>query len=177
MQKFSKDWKPMNGAMQPLLPCGVPPLAALLDALRRERVPDATDPLRVGLFVQDTLASITLSDAPPGWIGLHALLNRPDTPAAVWRYILTHELLHSVVPPVVVNGKAIMHPPEFWAREQELAPERGAAWGWLWLNFHACLKKDTVRECVFVKPGWRRMMDGPRADMAQCRAVTADFVI
>jgi len=167
----------MKDGEQPLLPCVATPLAALLDATRRERIPDATAQLHVGLFVQDTLACITLPKGQPGWIGLHALLNRLDTPVEVLRYILTHELLHTVIPPHVVDGKTTAHPPEFWAREGELAPERKAAGNWLWLNFGIYLKEYAKREGVFVKPGWRKMMDGPRADMARCSAIAADFVL
>jgi len=167
----------MNGARQPLLPFVVTPLAVLLNAMRRERVPAVTTPLCVGFYVQAMLACIRLPGAQPGWIGLHALLKRTETPAEVLRYILTHELLYIVVPPGIVDGKPTAHPSEFWAREQEFAPERGATCGWLWLNFHACLKEGIKRDCKIVKRGWRRMMGRPRATMEHCRAMLTDFVL
>jgi hypothetical protein len=58
----------------------------------------------------------------------HPLLNRPDVPVEVVRFIAKHELTHLVVP----GG----HPPAFWRKELEAGPERYAVWSWLYQNLY-----------------------------------------
>ncbi len=81
-------------------------------------------------------AVITLSDA----------LDRPDVPEAVLRFLLRHEVLH------LAFAHRPMHPPAFWQREAELAPDREECWAWLWNNMGHCLERHDGREGVFVAP-------------------------
>jgi len=85
-------------------------------------------------------------------IYLHSLLNHPETPRTVVEFVLTHELLHLQIRPRVVVDRRVDHPPEFWAREAELAPRRRLCWAWLRLNFGECLKRDARRERLQILP-------------------------
>ena len=59
----------------------------------------------------------------------HPVLNRPDMPVEVVRFIAKHELTHLRVP-------AAGHPPEFWEAELAAGPERFAVWAWLNRNLN-----------------------------------------
>jgi len=100
-------------------------------------------------------------------ISLHPILNHPQTPELVIEYIFTHELLHLVVSPRKINGILKQHPPEFYDAEKRIFPESGRAWGWLILVFGDCLKRDSKKECVFVKRWWRRLMKLDRSSIDQ----------
>jgi predicted metal-dependent hydrolase len=67
-------------------------------------------------------------------IWLHDILNRPATPAQVFRHILIHELIHLTVEPREVDQKVTDHPPEFWEIERRLSPERKQVWHWIWFQ-------------------------------------------
>lgn len=74
-------------------------------------------------------------------IYVHQILNHSDTPVEVVTLICKHELLHIRIPPVVEGKKTTQHPPEFWAAEEAMCPERNCAWCWIWVNLALCLKK------------------------------------
>jgi hypothetical protein len=62
----------------------------------------------------------------------HPILNRPDTPIEIVRFIAKHELAHIVRPGRwSASGHWEGHPPEFWELEYRLAPERWACWHWI----------------------------------------------
>ena len=63
-------------------------------------------------------------------VAFHPILNHPDVPIEVIRFIAKHELTHVVQPGNGDTG----HPPEFWAHEYRVAPERWAAWHWIRTN-------------------------------------------
>ncbi len=90
------------------------------------------------------------SDGADIW--LHTLLNHPETPERVLRFILIHELLHLEVPSREVEGKWCSHPPEFWARERELCPDRRLMWLWIYMNFDDCLHRDKDAQGILVRP-------------------------
>ena len=46
-------------------------------------------------------------------IRIHPLLDRPDVPRWVVRFVIYHELLHHVIPTSRRRGRRIHHPPEF----------------------------------------------------------------
>lgn len=62
-------------------------------------------------------------------IRVHPVLDRKWVPRYFVSYIVHHELVHHVVPPVRVAGRAFVHPPEFLRREREFRQyERALAW-------------------------------------------------
>jgi len=64
-------------------------------------------------------------------IYIHPALSRPETPPEVLRFIIKHELLHIEVPSVRSGRRVLHHPPAFWEREWEIAPESRECWAWL----------------------------------------------
>ncbi|MEX0783837.1 MAG: hypothetical protein WD557_14430 [Dehalococcoidia bacterium] len=63
-------------------------------------------------------------------VAFHPLLNHPEMPIEIIRFIAKHELTHIVRPGDEDDG----HPPAFWAHEYHVAPERWAAWHWIHAN-------------------------------------------
>jgi hypothetical protein len=62
-------------------------------------------------------------------IRVHPVLDRKWVPRYFVAYIVHHELVHHVVPPVRVSGRAFVHSPEFLRREREFRHyERAIAW-------------------------------------------------
>lgn len=86
-----------------------------------------------------------------GWdnhiIMFHPILNRPDIPIEVVRFIAKHELTHLLHP----EGG---HPPCFWEDELRVGPERFAVWAWLHANFRNPVKG--TRWGIRVLRTWRR---------------------
>jgi len=79
------------------------------------------------------LAFIEIGDVEKK-IVLHPLLNHPDTPLEVIRFILIHELIHIVIPSVEIEGRQLDHPDSFWALEKQLVPERALYWAWMYIH-------------------------------------------
>jgi hypothetical protein len=62
-------------------------------------------------------------------IRLHPVLDRPWVPRYFVSFILYHEMLHHVIPPVLDGKRRILHPPHFVEREQLFRDyERALAW-------------------------------------------------
>jgi hypothetical protein len=62
-------------------------------------------------------------------IRLHPVLDKAWVPRYFVSYIVYHELVHHVVPPVRMGGQMSLHPPEFLRREREFRHyERAIAW-------------------------------------------------
>jgi hypothetical protein len=62
-------------------------------------------------------------------VRIHPVLDRPWVPRYFVSYIVFHELLHHVVPPVRATGHLLLHPPEFLRREREFRYyDRAIAW-------------------------------------------------
>ncbi len=62
-------------------------------------------------------------------IRIHPALDQDWVPRYFVSYIVYHELLHHVMPAVNLNGRAVLHPPEFLEREREFRHyERALAW-------------------------------------------------
>lgn len=105
----------------------------------------------VWIIKRATLAFIKLSGVQPK-IVLHPLLNHPDTPLEVVRFILVHELIHIVVPSIKKGDDIIIHSEDFWRMEKELVPERDLYWGWMY--FHFCGYVKHGNEKIKVKKNW-----------------------
>jgi hypothetical protein len=62
-------------------------------------------------------------------IRVHPVLDRTWVPRYFVSYIVHHELVHHVVPPLRVSGRAVGHSPEFNRRERDFRHyERAIAW-------------------------------------------------
>lgn len=135
---------------------------ALLASIQREMGLDAVGPITFSLQTMKTLACIYCQ---PGRFGgdicFHSLFNRPDVPQPVIEHVLRHELLHLMIPPREIDGKLIIHPPEFREAEEVLIPWKSASWAWMHLSFWSVIKPDIPNECVWVKKSWRQLQKYP----------------
>lgn len=62
-------------------------------------------------------------------IRIHPALDRPEVPEFFVRFIVFHEMLHHVVPPVMSGGRRISNTPEFRRRERAYPDyDRAIAW-------------------------------------------------
>lgn len=62
-------------------------------------------------------------------IRLHPVLDRPWVPRYFVSYVLYHEMLHHVIPPLLDGKRRILHPPHFMERERLFRDyERALAW-------------------------------------------------
>ena len=57
-------------------------------------------------------------DAELGLVRMHPVLDQPGVPEWFVRYVLFHELLHAVLPPVKNGSRWVHHGPEFREREK-----------------------------------------------------------
>lgn len=121
---------------------------------------------RIGVWIQaqPTLACIWFRDDSADVI-LHSVLNHRQTPEAVVRYILKHELLHLQVPAREVDGKLTSHPPEFREAESMVAPEQTIAMNWLYIAIGSYLSTNKRRERITVKRGWKHSLNGGRVSL------------
>jgi hypothetical protein len=132
----------------------------------RSRLPLIADhPVALLILKQPPLACIETSDKP--CILLHSVLNHYQTPEMVVDFILTHELLHLLVPPKEINGIMKSHPPEFREAERRTFPEVELAWNWLIMALGPWLKRDPKKETTFVKATWRRLVRVERPSIEQ----------
>jgi len=148
------------------------PIRLLLDDIHSRLFPDVAQAVRIYFVSRGPLACIA-HDASHASIYVHQLLNRPDTPKGVMTLIIKHELLHLRIKPGKIDGSrsAVMHPPEFWEAESAIAPEREAAWMWIWGNFHTYLKARPRLERIDVLPKWRKGWRMPVMDIEECRSL------
>lgn len=62
-------------------------------------------------------------------IRIHPVLDRPWVPRYFISYVIYHEMLHHVMPASHGNGRRMLHPPQFLARERLFRDyERALAW-------------------------------------------------
>lgn len=139
-------------------------------ARARARLP-AVAPGEVQVWIrrQPTLACVFRQSRPVA-IHLHSVLNHHQTPPEVLEFILLHELIHLAVPLREVDGKLTSHPPEFWELERRIAPERPAAWYWIWGTLWEVIKEDKEAEAIMVKRTWKGLMARERWSMAEARS-------
>ena len=156
---------PAKTIFQPKLPFFAFNIYSVLRRVQKRFPSLAEKCVPVWIMNQPTLACIENGQSTS--ISLHPILNHPQTPELIIEYILTHELLHLVVGPRKIDGIFKQHPPEFYDAEKRIFPESGQAWAWLTLVFGNCLKKDSKKECVFVKMWWRRLMNLDRPSIEQ----------
>ena len=141
----------------------------VLDEVRRQHFAELHHDVEFRFVNRGTLGCICFAD-DTARIYAHQVLNHKDTPTEVISLICKHELLHLVIPSTTVRDREVQHPPEFWAREREIAPERKLAWAWIWTNLWSCLKHRPRLERIDVLPKWRESLSWPRGDLAACIA-------
>ncbi len=140
---------------QPMLDFTQRDLATVCERIRLAHFPSLAETPRIRFVQRGTLANIRR--APRGQlINLHAILNSPETPTHVFRWIMSHELLHLEIRPREIRGRMVAHPPEFFERELQLVPGRAAAKRWLFQTLGERLKVRPRLECIQVLPAKRR---------------------
>lgn len=139
---------------------------SLLEEIRKQYFPEIEKPVTICFMKLETLAYI-ISTPIEDQICIHSLMNHKDTPAKVIKFIIKHELLHIRIRPVEIKEKLISHPPEFWEAEKLIAPERELIWGWVWVQFHECLKRNKEEEKTRVKKNWKKYMKHERITLAR----------
>lgn len=140
----------------------------LLHEIRYNIFPEINESVDICFVIQDTLACIFPAK---GVIFLHNIFNHPQTPLEVIRYVFIHELIHIIVPPEEINNKMVSHPPLFWQVEKERSLERTDVWRWIYLSFFQHIKKDKNKECIFVKPSWKKYMKEDRLSVEYFKKV------
>ena len=155
-------------AVFPFVPFDLP---AVLESVRRERVPEAPAGIPVAIYEQKPLACINFQEGVPTEIALHAILNRAELPEMVLRCIFTHELLHTMIPSREIRGKLVAHPPEFFEAELRAVPvgEVADSWSWIWGNFLPHLNRQRRAQRIEVKRGWRDSFRYPLFTVEECR--------
>lgn len=79
----------------------------------------------------------------------HPILNRPDVPEEIVRFVAKHELAHIAVPKAG-------HPPEFWEKEWAVGRDRFAVWAWIARNLNPAFARN--RHGIWVRRDWRRRL-------------------
>jgi hypothetical protein len=148
-------------------------LPDLLTQVHKEFFRDIAPGVEIVLVDRGPLACIAIE---PRIVFVHNLLNHPETPLEVMRFLCKHELLHLRVPAKEIKGRETSHPPEFWKQETAIAPERGIAWNWVWANFYSCLRRDKKLEGIFVKPNWKSSFMKPRQSLEHCIAEETEIL-
>lgn len=153
---------------QPLLFQPVPTLLRFsltetLEEVRAAHFPDlAGEEVEVRIAAERALAFISNGFMGRGrhLVVFHPILNHPQTPIEVVRFICKHELTHIVRPPHVHEGRYEAHPPEFWEFEAEIGPERFAVWAWIYENLNRCARNTATGYRVTRR--WRASRETPR---------------
>ena len=77
-------------------------------------------------------------------IRIHPALDQAFVPRFFVEFIVYHELLHHVMPPIRANGRYQIHPPAFRRRERQF-PAYAQAIGWRKRSLHRLLKSNRPR--------------------------------
>ncbi|MBE0608075.1 MAG: hypothetical protein IH609_01715 [Dehalococcoidia bacterium] len=132
----------------------------VVDEARAVWFPEIADEIEVRIMAAGPVAFISRHSMgrDSHVIAFHPVLNRPGTPLELVRFIAKHELTHIIRPPRWDGDWYLEHPPEFWQREFQVAPERFACWAWAHRHLSSCLRDG--RDGLSVLRTWRRRMAG-----------------
>ena len=138
--------------VQPLTPFS---FSDVVDEVRATHFPGLERRVEVRISSFEALASCHYNFMAPRehMVRFHPILNHPETPLPVVRFLAKHELTHALMPEVG-HGEA------FWDHEFAIAPERGCAWRWIQENY-AKVAKTTDNGYVIFRT-WRRHFGKPR---------------
>ncbi|MCC7363393.1 MAG: hypothetical protein IT303_03395 [Dehalococcoidia bacterium] len=141
---------------------------ALVEEVRSLYFPRVPGPVPVFFAAHRPLAcAVTASEElvfPAVYI--HQVLNHPETPVEVLRFIAKHELLHLAIPPKRSGRRVQTHPREFWDAEARIAPESRLAWQWITENLGPCLARSSRAREVHITRTWTALEFAPRAPWA-----------
>ncbi len=154
----------------PYLPMLTFDIQSFCGELVKVHFPTLHMPITVSFTEELTLACVAHDDDRAD-ILIHVLMNDPSTPCQVFSHILTHELIHLIVPKETINGKETFHTPTFWLHESRLVPERLCSWTWIWHNFGRCLRSDQKAEATYVKRNWKKYANTPRLAWEECKRI------
>lgn|GEM_PF-5027481 len=120
----------------------------VVEEVRAVWFPELDGEVEVRIAALSPLASVWFDRMGPDRhvVVFHPILNRPDTPVEVVRFIAKHELTH-----LVVRGPG--HPPGFFEHELKVGPERFAVWAWVHTNLDGPVRE--TRWGVSVVRSWR----------------------
>ncbi|MCC7363751.1 MAG: hypothetical protein IT303_05235 [Dehalococcoidia bacterium] len=137
-------------------------LTETLNEARAVHFPGIAGDIEVRIAAAGPLAFVRANGMGPlaHLVVFHPVLNHPDTPIEVVRFIAKHELTHLVERPRIINGAWETHPAEFWDHEYAVAPERWAAWQWVFGNIGGCLRNRP--DGISVTRRWMAIHDRPR---------------
>ena len=135
------------------------------DIVEQERAvtfPAISERVEVRFAAEGALASIRshFMGRDRHLVVFHPVLNHPETPETVIRFIARHELTHIICPPRLVLGEWEQHPPEFWEHEYSVAPERFACWHWIYENLRGVQRQ--TRKRFRVTRSWHSIDSRPR---------------
>jgi hypothetical protein len=138
-------------------------LTSILEEMRATLFPELEgQEIEVRIAAEGPLAYVEREFMGPGrhLVVFHPVLNNPQTPIEVLRFIAKHELTHLVCPPRMLAGRIATHYPEFWVREAAVGPERHAVWAWVYRNFRRCARHTRLGYNVSRK--WVALRESPR---------------
>jgi len=129
----------------------------MLEEVRAVHFPELDDSMEVRFAADGPLAYIQAGFMGRGrhMVAFHPVLNHPQTPVEVMRFLCKHELTHLACPPRMHGGRYDTHPPEFWDAEEIIGPERHAVWHWLHANLKGCTRHTDIGYRVY--RGWKDM--------------------
>jgi hypothetical protein len=154
----------------PYLPMRTFDIQTLCKKIAKAHFPDLRLPVFVS-FVEDETLACVVNETDRADIFIHVLMNDPSTPRQVFHHVLTHELIHLIVPYETINGKEVSHTPTFWLHETRLVPERSVSWTWIWRSFGRCLRRDHKNERMCVTKNWKSYANSSRPSWGTCKRV------
>lgn len=131
---------------------------AILEEVRSSLFPGVA-PIQVFFVHHGALACIRVGGrTEPSEIHLHQVLNTGKTPHHVFRSILVHELIHTVVRPAEIDGRWVFHPPEFWELERRLVPDMASTWQWIDEHLWSVILRKPKEERTDVRRNWASLL-------------------
>lgn len=146
---------------------------ALVEEVRALSFPRVPGPVPVFFATHRPLACAITQPGELAFpaVYIHQVLNHPETPVEVLRFVVKHELLHLAIPPKRTGRRVQTHPREFWDAEARIAPEALLAWRWVEENLGQCLSKRWRAEGIHVTRAWTALEFAPRGPWSVSTAV------
>ena len=142
----------------------------IVDETMQTCFPQTRPCIAVSFCINDTLACI-LPNEKCSTLLIHVILNDEQTPRQVMSHIITHEMIHLLIPQEEIEGRVVHHTEAFQQKEKEIVPELSQSWSWIMTNFYGCIRRDKKKEATFVKANWRKFMRQERCPWHNCALV------
>ncbi|MBI2765172.1 MAG: hypothetical protein HYX53_04580 [Chloroflexi bacterium] len=137
-------------------------LSELLHEVRATHFPEIEGEIEVRISAERPLAYVW-----PRFMGVdahlvvfHPVLNHPQTPVEVLRFLCKHELTHLVCSGSFIDGRFEAHDDAFWEHERKVGPEGFAVWRWIRANIGSSVHYRGGR--LGVSRRWRSLRERPR---------------